>query len=115
MVLLVISLLGNVMLGVSFVRLSQQLGQTPPATAQQQGPHGPEVGTVLPAMNVRTLQGSRMEIAYGADAKPTLIYVSARPVTGASATSPTSNNSLPRSATPTGSWGSRWTPRSTST
>lgn len=73
LVLLAISLTGNVLLGYGVFRLATRVG---PATAEarQEAPI-PTVGTPMPALEVRDLKGEKVSLSYASDARPTVIYV----------------------------------------
>jgi len=74
LVLLTISLSGNVLLGYGVFRLSTRVGPVGAAAARQEAPI-PEVGTALPALDVRNLQGEKVSLSFASDQRPTVIYV----------------------------------------
>jgi len=72
--LLGVSLTGNVLLGYGVFRLSMRL-DSGAAQARSQEPQGPAVGTRLPALDVQTVEGARVSLAFDSDPRPTVIYV----------------------------------------
>ena len=74
LLLLAISLSGNVLLGTAFFRLTSRM-TSPTDSPQRNATSGPEVGTVLPPLEAERLGGTRETLAFSEGERPTLLYV----------------------------------------
>jgi AhpC/TSA family len=73
LVLLVLAVLENLFLGVGVWRLSAV--KTSPPPAPELAAVGPAIGSTLPALDAERFNGTREQVKFGADGRPTLIYV----------------------------------------
>ena len=73
LLLLSLSLSGNVAIGAAFLRLANS-----PTTSTASGPNvpaGPATGTRLPLLQAKDLSGKPVSIAFDSDSRPTVLYV----------------------------------------
>ncbi len=71
LVLLAISLLGNVVLGVAVLRLTDAASGASARAATSQ----PPVGSTVPPLDVQRLTGERESISFFTDSRPTVVYI----------------------------------------
>jgi AhpC/TSA family len=70
--LLVLAVIENLFLGAGIWRLSAGRTSAPPALSPLVGP---AIGSVLPALDAERFSGTREQVQFGREGRPTLIYV----------------------------------------
>jgi len=71
--ILAVSVVQNLVLGFAVLRFSVSGGAAPPVAAPI--PQGPQVGALVPSLDVQRLGGAREEVRFGEDKRPTLLYI----------------------------------------